>query len=330
MTKVALPGGSIPYLPVDKTRPKGLAPYTPRLGSKNYQILSAARAVIERYRLQGRLPLGSRETGYVLTGEGFTKKDIDAVEDVIVRARRAGLIAWEDISDGRTSSSLPWIPAGAEDAADSLLDHLETAQLDRQRGQKYRIEVWAEAASWIERLTRMCHERGVPVHSGSGSVPVNAIRNAAIRAFSAFALNRQETVILHIGDLDVNGLRNIARPFEHDLHQFAVDIVRRTHSPGFHAKFLHVRRLLLTAEQVEEHVPENAWDTPSRGDRLAGWPWDFKVQAEALLPEIRDEIVLDALDALSDASVRARAVAEEESMRSAARAFLSERLRGSR
>jgi hypothetical protein len=68
-------------------------------------------------------------------------------------------------------------------------------------------------------------------------------------------------------------------------------------------------------------------DRPTLVERKAGWPWDFKVQAEALLPEIRDEIVHDALDALSDANVRAEVVAEEETMRSAARAVLAERLR---
>jgi hypothetical protein len=244
-----------------------------------------------------------------------------------VRARRAGLIAWGDISDGRTSLSKPWTPSSPEAAADAVLAQLDSAQLDRQRGQEYRVEVWAEAASWIERLERICHGRGVPVYSGSGSVPVDAIRHAAARAIVAFAEARQQTVMLHIGDLDVNGLRNIARPFEQDVHQFVVDMARGEHAPGFKASIVHVRRLLLTPEQVEEHVPENAWDRPMAADRLAGWPWPFKVQAEALRPEVRDEIVIDALEGLSDPETREQAVAEEESMRSAARAVLAKRLR---
>jgi len=37
------------------------------------------------------------------------------------------------------------------------------------------------------------------------------------------------------------------------------------------------------------------------------------VQAEALLPEVRDQIVIDAMEALSDPAVRAEAIAAEES-----------------
>jgi hypothetical protein len=61
----------------------------------------------------------------------------------------------------------------------------------------------------------------------------------------AYVQDRQRTVILHIGDLDLHGLRNIARPFEQDLHQIAVDVIRRGHAPDLIATFIHVRRLLV-------------------------------------------------------------------------------------
>jgi hypothetical protein len=120
------PGEPMPRLPVKKPRAKGLASYTPDEGSKNDDILSAAQAVVERYRGQGRLPLGSREVGYVLTREGFTKSDIDLVEDVLVRAHRDGRygIGWDDISDGRTAESGPWVPVSPEGAAQAALADL--------------------------------------------------------------------------------------------------------------------------------------------------------------------------------------------------------------
>jgi hypothetical protein len=71
---------------------------------------------------------------------------------------------------------------------------------------------------------------------------------------------------------------------------------------------------------------EVARDKPTVTDRGADWPWAFKVQAEALLPEIRDGIVVDALDELSDPDVRAEAIAAEDDLRSASRADLQERL----
>jgi hypothetical protein len=55
---------------------------------------------------------------------------------------------------------------------------------------------------------------------------------------------------------------------------------------------------------------------------MAGWRWPFKVQAEAVLPEDRDRIVINAIDALHDLDLRDEVIAEEEDMRSAARATL--------
>src|SRR6266511_1632840 len=70
-----LPGMDPPRLPVKKPGPKGLARYKPRPGSKGGRILTVAVAAVARYRDEGRVNLGSREVGYVLTREGFTHGD---------------------------------------------------------------------------------------------------------------------------------------------------------------------------------------------------------------------------------------------------------------
>lgn len=322
------PGEPVHRLPVKGGRAKGLATYAPRAGSKRSAILSAAQAVLNRYREQGRLPLGPREVGYLLTGDefGYTKADIDDVEDVLVRARRAGIVAWEEISDGRTAVAQPWEVQNAEALADSLLRELTTAQLDRQEAQPFRVEVWAEAAGWLARLEGICNERGVPVYSGSGSVPVTAIRALAHRAIRA-AQNDQRLVVLSLGDLDLNGLRNIARPLEADLHAFIRDTVA---SPDFDqesaAWVAPVRRLLLNADQVIDHIGERAWGTPSGEYQRAGWPWPFWVQAEALPPEVRDGLVIDAIDALHDTAQREHIIESEAELHEGARRALAGRL----
>ena len=180
--------------------------------------------LVERYEAQDRWPLGPREIGYVLTADefGFTHDDVPLAEKVVARARRAGLIPWEAISDGRTSAAVPWVPGDGVALATALLDELKNAQLDRQEGQPVRVELWAEAAGWLPRLERNAHERGVPVFSGSGSVPVTAVRAAALRALHA---HPTRTVLLTIGDLDLNGLRNNARPLEEDVLQMAADLL---------------------------------------------------------------------------------------------------------
>ena len=319
-----LPGEPVLRLPVGHPRPKGLASWSPRPGSKNARILTATQVLLFGVYAD-RWPLGSREVGYVLTGDeyGFTKTDIDAVEDVLVRARRAGLIPWEAISDGRTGSSAPWAVRDGGDGADQLLATLATAQLDRQAGQVFRVEVWAEAMGWLPRLERLCNERGVEVRSGSGSVPVPAIRDAVQRAIRAWNKSdgRVRTVLLSTGDLDLHGIRNIARPFADDVTAFARDFGARDEMG-----LVTVRRVLLTAEQVEQHVGVRGRGGVSAEARKAGWPFPFTAQAEALPPEIRDGIVADAIDALHDVGLRDRVIRGEAALHDAMRAELRAKL----
>jgi hypothetical protein len=299
------------------------APWTPRSGSKKSRILVAAQAALDRYR--DSWPLGSREVGYVLTGDeyGFTHDDVDLIEDVLACARRAGLIPWEAISDGRAGVAAPWTVGDADEVAEQVLGSIEEAQYERQDGQPYRVEVWAEAMGWLTRLERICNERGVVVHSGS--VPVSAIRNAALRAVSAYP---QPTVLLQIGDLDLNGIRNIARPFADDVEKFVADLLGCTAEEA--RQVVVVRRLLLTAEQVEEHLGERGRRPPSAQALEKGWPYPWTVQAEALVPpDVRDRIVSDAIDALHDVAERERIIASETVLHDDARAALSKRLAGS-
>jgi hypothetical protein len=325
-------GEPMPTLPTTRTRPKGRAPYRARRGSDADRALRAAVEVVDEYRAQDRLPLGPREVGYVCTRRGFTKDDIVTIEHALVRARRAGLVAWDAISDGRTSDAGPWVPDSPASAAEVMLDDLATAQADRQRGQPYRVEVWTEAAAWLPRLERLCSPRGVRVYSGSGSVPVTATRAAALRALDALAERRQPTVLLTVGDLDLHGLRNIAVPFAQDVLAFTADGLAdacegdeyRDLAPDL----VHVRRLGITADQAAALPPE-ALGEPTAAALRAGWPWPFTAQAEALLPEDRDALVADAIDRLHDLDVRAAAVEAEEALHRATRVALRDRLDGS-
>jgi hypothetical protein len=267
----------------------------------------------------------------VLTGDeyGFTHDDVDEIEDVIGFARRAGTIPWKAISDGRSDVAEPWTVRDADTLAQQVLDSIEDAHFDRQEGQRVRVEVWAEAMGWLTRLEQICNDRGVSVHSGSGSVPIPAIRQAALRAIHAFDESRAVTVLLWIGDLDLNGIRNIAQPFAADVQQFAIDILGLTdeaHHSAVRDGLVIVRRLILNAGQVEEHVGQRGRSRPTAKAIAAGWPYPFTVQAEALPPEVRDGIVADAIDSLHDVPMRERIVAAEAGLHADARQELASHL----
>jgi len=129
----------------------------------------------------------------------------------------------------------------------------------------------------------------------------------------------------------VNGLRNIATPFAEDVRQTMIDLLIRDYGFDPDAAVLYtdrrlaVKRLMVTPEQVEEYVPASARARPTAKDRKAGWPWPYKVQAEALLPETRDQIVTATLDALLDGDIRESVIAREEELRREAVRLLAER-----
>jgi hypothetical protein len=66
-----------------------------------------------------------------VTERGWTHDDVPYVEAIVERARRAGLIPWEAIADGRTSENGPWTVAGPDEIVHQRVDDLGIAQLDR-------------------------------------------------------------------------------------------------------------------------------------------------------------------------------------------------------
>jgi hypothetical protein len=87
-----------------------------------------------------------------------------------------------------------------------------------QEGQDVYIEVVVEAAGAVEQIYRTTSAYGVPVYSGSGFVPVTALRDIVLRA------ERREvpTVVLVLGDYDPAG-RYIRERVAADIEAFAAD-----------------------------------------------------------------------------------------------------------
>jgi hypothetical protein len=335
---------------------KGFAPFVTRLYRGERSLPERASIAIPQVIADSDVALGPRELAYMLTRSGFkdadgkslgrfTHDDISEIENTIERMRRGEEIDWDAISDSRTSHAGPWVPSSPRAAGLVALSILEDAQLDRQIGQPHRVELWAEAAGWLDRLVAMGEEYGVETYSGSGSVPVDATRAAALRVIESGKLG-VPTVIPWIGDLDVNGLRNIATPFAKDVRKFVRDLLFREHGHktfdptctdcelawAFADEMLIIRRLMITAAQVEAGlVPREAWAPVEKKDRDAGWPWPFKVQAEALLPADRERIVRAALDHwLPNEAARGAVLASEPAFRYASQEALAAELRASR
>jgi len=141
-----------------------------------------------------------------MPGFGPMEAHPESVREVLVLARRAGIIPEAWVADGRAPSALvPSFDESAEAQAASIANHIRHAadwfNLDKQRGQPIYIEVLCEAADLMTRLERIAAPYGVGVYSGAG---FDGLKGK--RAFAERALERDvPTVVLDIGDRDKHG-----------------------------------------------------------------------------------------------------------------------------
>jgi hypothetical protein len=307
-----LPGAPLRRLAAPYARDKGYTPYRPRPGSKNAKLLADAQAVLRRYA--DHLPIGPRAIAYQLLpkwvpSEYPNKEKLrKALTAVLTRAGRARLISFDAIDDERTARLEPW-------TVEDLPPVVDQMQGDRQAGQPYRIEVVIEARGNLSRVGILCEPYGIPVWSGSGSVPVKETRRAGRRVARA-AKDGQPTLFLVIVDFDPEGVKNIAQALADDVATFADQFRAKPDS-------LVIRQLALTEEQALA-LPEEAREELSSAP--ADWPQDFKVEVEALPPDQLDALVEAALAQVRDQDALDAAMAAEPEQRLEAVRALLDRL----
>lgn len=126
------------------------------------------------------------------------------------RARPKGYAPWhprpatrlllDQVDNVLAEYSSPW----HEDVEDFWNDtgrRIRDYRRDRQEGQRYRVELWCEAAGMAPQLARVCDEYSVPVFSSGGFASLTAVRLIAHRALERI----QPTILLHVGDYDPSG-----------------------------------------------------------------------------------------------------------------------------
>jgi len=266
-------------------------------------VLEGVEGVLDEYR--AHLPMTGRQVFYALVGRGAiakTEQSYERLSNYLNRARRAGLIPFEDIrDDGITSLS-------SETFADVEDFHAETARRardyrrDRQAGQLARLELWCEAAGMAPQLARVADRYSVPVYSAGGFASVTGTYNIAQRAA---AVPDGPLVVLHVGDLDPSG-ESIFTALIEDAAAFALGDEDGWGVVG--------ERVALTAAQVAEYRLPTA---PPKGtdSRSARWGGTGTCQLEALPPDVLAGTVETAIRRRLDLDHFAAVMAEEKAER---------------
>jgi hypothetical protein len=307
-------------------RPRGPQPDWQPSSPRAQGILADLIARYRQHEREGTLPRGGRgifydlrpngmgngvsyrkpDSAHPLSGFGPMEAHPAAVQEVLVMARRAGIIPEEWVADTRAPEPIRqsyWESAGY--LASTIAGWAENAsrsfRLDPQTHQPRYVELWCEAADLAPRVERIARPFGVPVYSGAGFDGLKGKRDVADRA------NDRElpTLILHIGDRDPHG-ELIFGALEEDVQAWAADrarwdseAVELMDAAGV-SEWLTFERLALTYDQAAQHGLLDA---------------DGKAEADSLPVQVLDDIVTTRLNGLLDDDARDRWLADEAELR---------------
>jgi hypothetical protein len=198
----------------------------------------------------------------------------DQVQEILVKARRAGLVDEGWIEDGHAPAPAltVWDDETAEQEAERYVRMIRNPQLDYdpQTGQPVYLEVLAEAAGLVGRLERVAAPYGVNVYSGAG---YDGLKGK--RAFAERAIRREvPTVVLRITDWDDHGLAISSSSTE--------DSIAWAQHFGAPGGWLHFERIALTEDQARQ------------AGLLDG---DGKAEADGLPVPVMDQILREAIEA---------------------------------
>lgn len=309
MNNIALSGRLPGCGKATTTRVRGFAEWRPRPDAQT--LLRQVRKVLDEYH--EHLPLTLRQVYYRLVGTRGYPKDEKAYKrlgELLNRARRAGLVAFEDIrDDGVTARPAPgWSSTG--EFLTWVRAHAAEFRLDRQRGQARRLLLMCEAAGMVPQLERVAHPYGVEVKSSGGFDSTTAKHALACEV----ARCGGSTEILHLGDLDPSGV--------HVFQSLAEDVAAFARELG--AAVLFTRLAVTPAQAVTLRLP-TAPAKASDGRSFAGIGDDptATVQAEAIPPDVLAKIVDEAIRQRLDRDAYARVLEAENEARGELTALLS-------
>lgn len=290
-------------------RPKGYAAWRP--SCETLEVLDRVQAVLDEYARYGAMT--ARQIFYRLVGQYNFPKSEKAYKRLcehLVRARRARLIPFGSIrDDGTTSRGGAGWPS-KESFWRSVQYTAEGYELDRQMGQPTRVELWCEAAGMAPMLAGMLSEWHIPVYSTGGFSSVTVTHQIADR------ITRRDapTALLHVGDFDPSG-ESIFVSMAQDIGAFVAEITGRSLEPatGHVAGEFSPQRVALTREQVHQYNLPTAPPKPS-DSRSARWSGET-TQAEAMPPDLLEEVVRDAVYQHIDQVTLDRTLGRERSQR---------------
>jgi hypothetical protein len=252
-----------------------------------------------------------------LPGFGPMEVHPEAVQEVLVRARRAGMVPESWVADGRASPGLvPYFDESADEVAAAIARHVADAAddfaLDPQRGQPVYVEVLCEAADLAPRLARVADPLGVPVYTGGGFDGLKGKRAFADRAMARDV----PTVVLHVGDRDDHGDNIYIAAAEDAVAWAGYGYVRPLDIPTTPESLADVTTQVVELEEEGSSGPALFFIrlalTPAQAQEHGLLDADGKAEVDAVPVSVMDAWLTEAIEALQVPARRDSLRVEEE------------------
>ena len=198
-------------------RPFGMAKWNPRdddnrrIAEKLIEIRDAGVIEVQAENREW-FGIGSRGYAYKLKARGFefadhrvlTKADFERVERILVRMRRAGIINWEDVRDGRGIVNEPFACKNNRERIEQLAEWTNRLSHDRMIGQAIVPELVVEAKDLYYDIYDLADRYGARSTCNAGAASVAARYQLAQRTAERWRRGIQ-TRALGIPDHDKAG-----------------------------------------------------------------------------------------------------------------------------
>lgn len=247
-----------------------------------------ANDIIDEY-LEADLRLTLRQLYYQFVSRDLipnNERSYKNLGTIISKARLAGLLDWDAIEDrGRQ----PDIPSEWDDIRGLVDSALRSYRLPRWEGQPYYAELWVEKEALAGVLEPMASKYHVTLMVNKGYSSQSAMYESANRIMDR-SEDAEHVFIYYLGDHDPSG-EDMVRDIRDRLNMFTFDRLS-----------LHVKKIAITTEQVEEHnpPPNPTKLTDSRAQAYIERHGHECWEVDALEPALLQRIIAEAFDEIID------------------------------
>jgi hypothetical protein len=169
-----------------------------------------------------------------------------------------------------------------------------TYHKDLANNQPKRVVIFTEGAGAVRQFYEVAKDYTIPVYSPGGWDSINLKYETARDALNEYEASGRQTVILHAGDFDPDGV-DLFRVFGEDVHAFAEDLgAGDVGAP----EVIAFKRVMLLPEQISENkkTPIDPSKIKKRDHRGRRWAYSFKAELQALTLSERLAVMREAIE----------------------------------